>query len=217
MARPQVEMLDDVAAERRDLADLLDTLSDEEWATPSLCPGWTVLDVAAHLTLSTSTPLVRMMLRTLAARGDFERVEGDVARERARAWSPAEVVAGLRAIAEVDRRFPLAGRLDPLNDVLVHGQDIAVPLGRPRTMPVERVVPCLPFAWGSPFRRPAKRFAGLRFVATDAEVTLGDGPTEVRGPAGALLLVVNGRAAGLSDLYGPGAAEAADRMGAARA
>lgn len=35
--------------ERRDLADLLDSLTPEQWATPSLCAGWSVRDVVAHI------------------------------------------------------------------------------------------------------------------------------------------------------------------------
>ena len=35
--------------ERLDLADLLDDLDEQEWAHPTLCAGWRVRDVAAHL------------------------------------------------------------------------------------------------------------------------------------------------------------------------
>src|SRR5512140_3753622 len=38
-----------VAAERRDIVELLTDLRPEEWLTPSLCEGWRVRDVAAHL------------------------------------------------------------------------------------------------------------------------------------------------------------------------
>jgi len=40
-----------IASERTGLADELERLTPEQWATPSLCTGWTVRDVAAHLTL----------------------------------------------------------------------------------------------------------------------------------------------------------------------
>src|SRR4051794_41658976 len=40
--------------ERSSLADLLDDLGEEEWVHPSLCDGWRVRDVAAHLTLATA-------------------------------------------------------------------------------------------------------------------------------------------------------------------
>ena len=38
-----------IDAQRRLVADLLASLSDDEWRQPSLCDGWTVKDVAAHL------------------------------------------------------------------------------------------------------------------------------------------------------------------------
>ena len=50
--RTRVAMAPDVEAERLDLADLLDTLDDLEWRAQSLCAGWTVRDVVAHLTLA---------------------------------------------------------------------------------------------------------------------------------------------------------------------
>ena len=44
-----------VAAERRALADDLAHLTPEQWADQSLCSGWTVRDVVAHLTAAAST------------------------------------------------------------------------------------------------------------------------------------------------------------------
>ena len=37
--------------QRARTADLLQQLTDEQWRRPSLCEGWTVRHVAAHLTL----------------------------------------------------------------------------------------------------------------------------------------------------------------------
>ncbi len=53
--------------------------------------------------------------------------------------------------------------------------------------------------------------AGLRLVATDAGLGLGEG-AEVRGPAVSLLLVASGRTVALDDLTGPGAAILAARL-----
>ena len=39
------ELLDAIAVERVALADLLDGSSAAQWATASLCAGWTVCDV----------------------------------------------------------------------------------------------------------------------------------------------------------------------------
>jgi uncharacterized protein (TIGR03083 family) len=120
-------------------------------------------------------------------------------------------VAQLRATAGSARR-PLGTRpLDPLVDVLVHGQDIARSLGRVRSMPLERVLPALQHVWDSSFYGAQKRLAGLRSTATDLNWAEGEG-AEVRGPGGELLLLLTGRRAALDNLDGPGVAEAAARL-----
>lgn len=43
-----MELLEHIQAERSELADLLEDLTAEEPAHPSLCKGWSVRDVAAH-------------------------------------------------------------------------------------------------------------------------------------------------------------------------
>ncbi|MEU4703246.1 maleylpyruvate isomerase family mycothiol-dependent enzyme [Nonomuraea dietziae] len=58
-------------AERLSLADFLDDLGAHEWETDSLCPGWTVHDVAAHLTMSTRSTLLGTIGGVIRARGDF--------------------------------------------------------------------------------------------------------------------------------------------------
>lgn len=42
---------DAIDAQRARTADLLEQLTAEQWDHPSLCQGWTVRHVAAHLTL----------------------------------------------------------------------------------------------------------------------------------------------------------------------
>lgn len=200
-----------VEAERRDLADLLDRLAPADWDVDSLCAGWTVRDVVAHMTLATRLSKPAAVLGVLRARGDINRMIGDAARRRAAEFGPAELVAQLRATAGSARR-PLGSQpADPLVDLLVHGQDIARPLGRTRTMPLERVLPALEHVWSSSFYGARKRFSGLRFVATDLDWSAGEGP-EVRGPGGELLLLLTGRDAGLDGVDGPGAAEAVARL-----
>lgn len=199
------EILAWVKAERLSLADFLDCLDDHEWQAASLCPGWTVHDVAAHLTLSTRATLLGTIKGMIRARGDWERMEADKARERAARFGPGELVAQLRETAGSARRAPLAGPLDPLVDALVHGQDVARPLGRERKMPAEQTVAALEHVLASPFYGARKRLLGTRLVATDQEWSAGAGPDDVRGPAGDLLLLATGRAAGLAGVSGPGA------------
>lgn len=199
------EILAWVKAERLSLADFLDDLDDHEWQAASLCPGWTVHDVAAHLTLSTRATLLGTIKGMIRARGDWNRMEADLARERAVRFGPGELIAQLRETAGSARRAPLSSPLDPLVDVLVHGQDVARPLGRKRETPAEQTVAALEHVLASRFYGARKRLLGTRLVATDQEWSAGEGPDEVRGPAGELLLLATGRAAGLAGVSGPGA------------
>jgi uncharacterized protein (TIGR03083 family) len=46
---PPIDVRDLFPAERRALLQLLSGLTDDQWATPTICPGWTVKDVALHV------------------------------------------------------------------------------------------------------------------------------------------------------------------------
>ena len=55
-------------AERTDLADLLETLTPEQWEAPSLCKGWRVRDVVAHVMSFDEVGLVGMFHRAIRGR-----------------------------------------------------------------------------------------------------------------------------------------------------
>lgn len=219
MSQPQRGLIGEDAVwqaidrERRSLADLLDDLDATEWEAPSLCTGWRVLDVAAHLALAHTGP-VAAAVGAVRARGSFDRMVHDTAVRHARRTSTGELTAQLRAMVGSRRHAPGITPLEPLIDVLVHGQDIAVPLGRPRAVPVDAAVTAVTRAWtcrwpiSLAFRAP-QRLSGLRLTATDVDWSVGDG-AEVEGPVAALLLLVTGRrSAALPLLTGPGTARLA--------
>ncbi|MFX0577396.1 maleylpyruvate isomerase family mycothiol-dependent enzyme [Nocardia nepalensis] len=193
-------------AERLALAGFLDDLEDREWTVPSLCPDWTAHEVLAHVTLSNRVTLKQTLLGVLRARGDWNRMTADLARERAARYSPAELIAQLRESAASTRRAPGAGPLDPLVDTMIHGQDIARPLGRAKAVPTQPGIAALDYIIGSRFYGARQRLRGIRLTAVDADWSAGDGPDEVRGPLSDLLLVSTGRAAGLAGLAGSGLA-----------
>src|SRR6478609_1287606 len=85
--------------QRARTADLLDQLSDEEWRQPSLCQGWTVRDVAAHLTLQQIDLGAGMVLAITHPRGlgSVNRMIHDCARSRAEA-PVDELIAQIRAM-----------------------------------------------------------------------------------------------------------------------
>ena len=188
--------------QRSDLADLLDDLSPTEWETPSLCEGWRVREVAAHLTLA-HTGLGSAVVGVLRARGSFDRMIQDTAVRQTRL--PVESYAPmLRAMVGSRRTAPMITPLEPLTDVLVHGQDIAVPLGRERPMPLDAAAASADRVWstGFPFRA-RRRLAGLHLRATDHPWEAGAGEL-VEGPLAALLMLLTGRTAGVPLLVGPG-------------
>lgn len=64
---------DAVHTERRRLVDDLESLSEDRWRTASLCPGWSVHDVLAHLIGSATTTRWGFVRQMAAAQLDFDR------------------------------------------------------------------------------------------------------------------------------------------------
>jgi uncharacterized protein (TIGR03083 family) len=180
--------------QRADLADFLDTLTPQQWATASLCPGWTVREVAVHITQS-ATNWGRLTFELARSGFRFNAVTLRMARDDRR--TPQQITEALRVMVGGRRRPPGTAPADPLMDVLVHGQDIAVPLGVRRTMPVPAAVVAAERVWtmGFPFNA-RKRFRNVAFTATDADFRVGSGD-EVRAPIQDILMTLSGRRAGL--------------------
>jgi len=198
---------------RARLCDLLAELGDDEWRRPSLCAEWTVREVAAHLTLQ-QLGAGAALAQLLRWQGSMDRTIAYAARRRAAALTTGQIIAAIRAGIGSRRRNFGVTPLETLCDILVHSQDIAVPLGRrldlppaPAAVAATRV---LSMRWPPPLPS-ARKVAGFRLTATDTSWTFGQGPA-VRGPMAPLLLVCCGRLAALSELTGDGAAELATRL-----
>jgi uncharacterized protein (TIGR03083 family) len=199
--------------ERSTLADLLEELSDEEWEQPSLCAAWRVRDVAAHLTLAQlgwGTAAVEF----LRAGGGFNRMIRDTAVRQAR-LPVEEYPMRLRAMVGSRRKAPGVTVVEPMLDLLVHGQDITIPLSRHRPVPRDAAATAasraLALNW--PFRT-RRRLHGLRLVATDVSWTAGSG-LPVHGTIADLLLLVTGRPVDAARLTGAGAHRLRVRPGSA--
>ncbi len=184
---------------RARLCELLEGLTTEQWEHPSLCEAWRVRDVGAHLSLAPTVRVRDMAGPFVRARGGFDRTIREVSIARGRRPT-STIVEDLRSVVGSRRLAPGTLWRDPLLDVLVHAQDMSRPLAIPFASPPEAQVEALDWAWRRRFPFfPARRLRGHRLVATDADWARGSG-TEVRGPAGALLLLSTGRPAGLDDL-----------------
>lgn len=193
-----------VAAERADLADLASTFSPAQWDTPSLCDGWTVRHVFAHVVMGTDPKLRAYLPHLLTSGFNFNKASKRATIALGESQEPEQLVVQLRGNATSRKRPPGSSIAGVMAEVVVHGQDIRRPLGITRQPPTDRTVLAL---W-SMVRTGlglgnTKRIAGLRLVATDVDWSYGEGP-EVRGPAEALLMATCGRRVALSDLEGPG-------------
>lgn len=198
-------------AEREDLLELVERLTPEQWRTPSLCAGWTVHDVVAHVL--SYDELGPRQLAARFGRGLFlvDRTNAVGLREYA-ARTPAELVELLRAHLTPTGLTAGMGGAIALTDGLIHQQDIRRPLGEPRTIPAERLLPALRTALFAPVLRGVVRVRDVRLVATDVGWAFGRGP-EVHGTAEALLMAVAGRTAVADELSGPGKDRVVRRLG----
>jgi uncharacterized protein (TIGR03083 family) len=195
------------ASQRRILADLIGGLSEEESRQPSLCVGWRLRDVAAHVTLAPQHPGIRGMLVAAArARGDFQRLNREIAIAYGDARPLSTLADELRAVAD-SRRLPVVTKIDNiLFDTLVHVQDVAIPLGRSIAMPPDAAAAGATRVWTMGWPWWARRtLRGFRLEATDVDWSAGEGPL-VTGPIQALLLLLTARPAALPHLSGDGVA-----------
>jgi uncharacterized protein (TIGR03083 family) len=193
----------DVAAQRRSIADLLDGLDTEQLATPSLCSGWDVKTVAAHL-VSDFTDGFWGFLASGVRHGGMHRGIDALARSRARS-SASEIAGILRRDADYRLSPPLTGPLSGLTDVLVHGADMRIPLGIPHTPDPQQVSRVLDFLTGRTQRGffPPRRLRGIALYDEGTGRSWGEGAL-IRGAGAALMLAICGRTIAFNELTGDG-------------
>jgi uncharacterized protein (TIGR03083 family) len=193
-----------VAAERRRLADQMEGLSIEQWAEPSLCGAWTVREVFAHLVVAQNVSMPAFLVAFTTARFNFDRANAALAHREANRPT-SQLIADLRLAAESHRTPPGFGPEAPLTDVLVHGQDIRIPLKLDDEVSVGPWTTVLDFLITPSARRGfvSGVLPVVRYVATDCAWSHGRGDM-VSGPSRAIALSMLGRTARLDELTGPG-------------
>ncbi len=202
----------ETAAERREFANFLDTLRDEQWNVDSLCEGWRVRDVVAH-SVQACTDTIRRVMWGIAKTGGRPMVYFEhSARKTGDKLSPKQLTASLRAVIDSQRTLPQITPAMMLADVLIHQQDVRRPLGLARTIPATRLLCSLSTEVDNKFvSGDGGHLAGLKLRATDIDWTYGDGP-EVAGSGEALLMVIARRPAATADLTGSGVATLVERL-----
>lgn len=191
-----------IHAERAALAADLADLTEERWATPSLCAGLTAREVLAHLTAGASLNAVRWLAGVVRCRFDFDRQVSVRLAEQMGA-TPAATLDRFRRIVPSTTKPPLPA-VAMLGETVVHGEDIRRPLGIRHDHPIETLTQVAEYYSGSDLVVLAKgRIAGLRLVAEDGPFSAGTGPV-VSGPTLALTMAMTGRVVYCGDLQGEG-------------
>jgi uncharacterized protein (TIGR03083 family) len=205
------DMWTTIAAERGALAEDLADLSQAEWNARSLCDGWSVEDVLAHMTSAASLTPPTFLLDFASTGFNFPKfAEKGIARQRGA--TPSETLAKFRAKQD-SRKSPPGPKLTWLGEVIVHAEDIRRPLGIQHTYPTDAVMSVLDFYKDSNTLIGTKnRIAGVTLKATDAEWTHGSGPL-VEGRLVDLLVAATGRKAALDHLSGEGVPTLASKWG----
>jgi uncharacterized protein (TIGR03083 family) len=175
------------------LADLLEGASERQWDTPSLCAGWRVREVVAHMTMAVRYSEQEFMAGLQRCGFDFTRFSDEIAARDA-GLPAAELVAGLRSDVMQHWTPPGGGYHDALNHVVVHGLDVTVPLGLPRSCSDEAIrVGLGDLTEGDAHTHFGVSIQGRSLEATDLDWSYGSGAA-LRGPAADLVLVLCGRA-----------------------
>lgn len=206
-----------LATEHAALVEDLRTLTDDQWAAPSLCAEWTVHQVVAHLGAvltggwaGWAAAMIRARLRpAVYNRIRIARFIGE---------DPPETLARFAAIGADDGPAlrPATRRPAPwLGELIVHSQDIRRPLGLASSPRRESLLVVADFFASRDYTvRSRSQVAGLRLRATDADFIHGDpGRPEISGPLAALVMVMAGRPAYAEDLAGDGLEELRLRLG----
>jgi uncharacterized protein (TIGR03083 family) len=191
-----------IAAERGALASDLSDLTPAQWDTPSLCAGWTIRDIVAHLSATASLNPGSFVFNMAKAGFNFDKFANDqIAKHRGA--DPAATLAEFRGLQN-STSAPPGPKTSWLGEVVVHGADVRRPLGIPHTYALGAVRQVADFYKGSNMLIGSKnRVAGLALSATDHDWQHGEGEA-VEGPLLSLLLAMTGRAAACDDLVGPG-------------
>jgi uncharacterized protein (TIGR03083 family) len=199
------ELMETIRAERQAFGEVLTDLSDADWDSRSLCEGWRVREVVAHMTMPFRYPALQLLAEMVRSRGNFARMADRVARRDAQA-PIGRLLDGWRTNENHPWKPPGGGLNGALTHDVVHGLDITIPLGieHPVSESTLRVV--LEHAT-SPLS--LKHFGldltGIRLEADDLDWAFGNGEP-LRGAVHYLLMVLMDRRLPAGSLSGAAAA-----------
>jgi uncharacterized protein (TIGR03083 family) len=187
------DIRDMITAERTELAKMLAGLPAPRWDEPTLCAGWRVREVVAHITMPFRYSRSRFVLELAKSRGKFNEMADRCARRDAAAMSPGELAEALRSNANHPWQPPGGGQIGALTHDVIHGLDITEALGLGQRGPEDRLGVVLPnLVTPKALGFFGVDLSGVELRAADTGWTFGSG-RPVTGTAQDLALFLCGR------------------------
>jgi uncharacterized protein (TIGR03083 family) len=180
-----------VASTYDGLADLLESAPAGSWDAPSLCAGWQVRHVVAHVAMPTRLTPETFGAELAAAGGDFGRLSDTVAARDA-GLPVADHLAALRSPLLHAWQPPGGGAAGALSHAVIHSLDVTIPLDRPAVAPADAVISVLGQLAGADGALFGLDLAGVRLEAADTAWSWGSGEV-VKADSGRLVALLSGR------------------------
>jgi uncharacterized protein (TIGR03083 family) len=173
------------------LADLLASAPAGTWDAPSLCEGWQVRHVVAHVAMPVRLTPETFGAEMAAAGGDFGVLSNTVAARDA-ALPPADQLDALRSPSLHAWQPPGGGEVGALTHAVIHSPDVTVALDQPAVAPADAVIAVLDQLTGADGAWFGIDLTGVRLEATDTDWNWGTGDV-VRADSGQLVALLSGR------------------------
>lgn len=174
------------------LADLLSGPGEEGWDSASLCEGWRVRHVVAHLTMPARLSPAQFGAEMAAAGGDFTTLSDTVATRDA-SLPVIDLLDQLLSPRLHAWQPPGGGGAGALSHAVIHSLDVTVALGRPPVAPAEAATAVLEQLTAADGTLFGVDLTGVRLEAADTDWSWGDGQL-VRADSGSLVALLSGRA-----------------------
>ena len=190
--RSIVEVLQSWAAQTCErLADLLSASSEAHWNTPSLCEGWLVRHVIAHVTMPAQLTAEQFASEMAAAGGDFS-VMSDAVAARDGSLPVVDLLDRLRSPRLHAWQPPGGGANGALSHAVIHSLDVTIALDRPPVAPKGAVTAVLDQLAASNGTWFGLDLTDHRLEAADTGWRWGSGQL-VRVDSGSLIALLSGR------------------------
>ncbi|UTT40685.1 maleylpyruvate isomerase family mycothiol-dependent enzyme [Glutamicibacter mishrai] len=200
-----------VSSERTQLLGLLENFTEDQWHMRTLSEQWQVRDVVAHLTSAGSTGVVAWLVNMFGSALNVDRHNQRLL-EKYLGDNDQMTLENFRHSQNL-RIAPLNSAGALLGELVVHGQDIAVPCAVEYKPSADAVMEVAKFFVTKDFAVNSKKLVkGLKLSSNDQPFVHGYGP-EIRGQLLDLVMVMAGRKDNLAKLEGAGTEILAARLG----